>query len=278
MATAKRAETSQEFYEKYGKLRLTKKNIPRLYLLNYTYWAYCMNDGKPSEFLDKRVFDKSVLAKLNYDTGHYCLYVGICYWLDTAMESAVIIRNALIDYTIEYHNTLVTSITIETLRKELGDRAQDKSIAQSLDLLSYYRICPPKGSPIKPEHLYLDNRKNLRDKIDYYLRYLNVYNTLISLIGEVLEIPELTVFQVDMDKAESNIQFLNQTLEKAKSIQAIQADQNTDLSPIADKAPPIPVGNISELKTHLVYIKENGTVPFSGDSLFKALALEYWRR
>lgn len=280
MATAKKkAETAQEMKEKYGKVRRhTPKTVARMVLLNYTYWAYCMNEKKTPDYIDESAYRIPLQAN---SLGYYYFYLGIRNWLDTAMESAVLIRNSLFSMVGEYHNICVTVIAAESLKKELGDRANEKSIYPWLKLLSDSTYVPrDRDTPTRIEHIMLDQKDYLRKTINNYLRYLNVYNSLISIIAEMIDIPELTIFQVGVDSIEKNLENVNKVMEYTiTKIDSNNGEQSIEaFQPMESVAPPIPEKNIDDVKKRLARLRVEGNISFNCDTLFKKLASGYWRR
>ena len=299
MATAKRAETAQELREKYQRKRLTPSTAAKVYLYNYVYWAFLTNERKPIDHLRDRVFKDEgkvfeLLMKDLYAEGLYRFYCIFCIWLNTAMESAVLMRNSLNEFIMYYYDIVATAIAGENLRRELGDQAHDDKIALWLKTLTVDQLRPTGMS----YHKIIGLRYSLRSNIENYLRYLNVYNTLIATIGDMIEVPELTVFQVDMDTVESLISQLNEALEalrdeigKREVVPVGEAQVSLSppftppeleetlkaFEPMEDKAPPIPEENITAVKASIREL-DQASHDFDGDSRFKAMSKDYWRR
>lgn len=300
MATAKKAETAQEFLDKYRRKRLTDSTAAKCYLYNYLYWAYLTNEKKPIDYLKDRVFKDEgkiwdILMAHPYPEALYRFYSGLCVWLNTAFESAVLMRNSLNEFLLYYSDIASTTIAGESLRYELGDKAHNGKVALWLATLSADQFRPTGMS----YHKIIGLRYSLRSNIENYLRYINVYNTLIETMGEMIEVPELTIYQVDTHTVDGLITQLNETLETLRyaiNKREVVSDEEAQASsfpppftpkemeetlkafaPIDDKAPPIPDANIKAVKQ---YFKELDTAShdFDGDSLFKTMSKDYWRR
>lgn len=320
MATAKIAETAKEFKTKYSRKRLTRKTAAKVYLFNYVYWALLNNENMPIDTVnDKVIKDESkpfdILMRDEYAAGLYSFYCGICVWINTAMESAVLIRNALLDFISHYTDIALTIEAGEKLRRTLGDQANNKDISSSLTWLTVdtYR---PDGID---SHKITGLKSSIRPLIENYMRYLNVYNTLIETLGDGIEVPELSVFKVSTKSVERDIRLLNKQLndvsiEIAKR-ETIQREEHkatsstpgtkewmeeklmafepnsipqpftqTELdevlkafAPMEEKAPPIPEENIEKAR-RMIKELDQAAHPFNGDSFFKAMSNKYWRR
>ncbi len=137
------------------------------------------------------------------------------------------------------------------------------------------------------------------------LRYLNAYNTLIQIQAEIMEIPELTVFQVDMDKVEKGISELNEVFEalyelisrrevvsdeeakeKPKDTQNLLspplsqselAEMLKTFEPIPAEAPPIPEKNLGMARGNVKTILSTYS-NFTWSGCFDVIRTDYWRR
>ena len=283
----KKAETAQEFKEKYHKKRLSALEASRLCLLNYIYWGYLRNEHKDNAYLNKNLFDERVfepeiihfIQRSRLGLGHYSLYSSICNWIGGAMESAVMIRNSLNEHMRYYKDTILFLLAGEALKTELGDQALTDDISRLFTPLTLDSVRPTETGYQK----IIGDRFSIRSYIENYLRYLNAYNTLIEIIGEAVKIPELSIFQVTMNSIEENMDVLNAKLETIREEIIKRGGDETEamlkaFEPIDKKAPPIPDQNRKETKALISRYVKHGTITFSGNTLFKTLCDNYWRR
>lgn len=299
MATAKRAETAQELREKYQRKRLSPSTAAQYYLYNYLFWAYLKNEQKPIDYLrdrvlkdDTRVYD--TLGRDHIAGGNavelYRIYGDLCEWLNSAFESAVLMRNSLLDYIKLFYNEVATAIAGENLRRALGDQAQDDKIALWLRTLTV--------DALRPTDLNYHDKILLRQRIERNLCYLNAYDTLIEIIAKQIKVPELTFLQVDMSAVIRWIGRLNEALEAlreeiGKREVVPDGEAQPSLSPpftpkeleetlkafedVSYTAPPIPKENLQHAENHVKTIL-SASSNFTWSGAFGAISKDYWRR
>ena len=295
----KKAETAQEIKEKYGRRRATRTFAPKFFLINYVYWAHLKNEGKKIEALDRVFRDESEFMRVvmgdPYAEGLYDFYCGICVWINTAFESAILVRNSLSEYIQYYYEIVSTVIAGEELRSELikADALTDK-VSLWLRAISADHIRPTEST----YHKITGLKHSIRENIDNYLRYLNVYNTLILTMGNSIDVPELSIYQVGMSSIEALLSRLNEALEAARdsiskrevvpegevkialSPPFAQGELEETLkafAPVGEKAPPIPSKNIAQVKELIKRLGEYA-YQFDGSNFFSAMSRDYWRR
>lgn len=299
MATANRAETAQELKEKYNRKRMTASTAAQYYLYNYLYWHYLTNEGKPVDHLRDSVLndDSPVYDALQRDliaggkiSVLYNIYCDLCEWLNSSFESAVLMRNSLLDYIGIFNNEITTIIVGENLRYIFSDQDHDEKIALCLRVLTI--------DSLRPTETEFHNMTTLRQRIERNLCYLNAYNTLIEIIAKQIKVPELTLLQVDMRAASNLIFRLNVTLEVfreelGKREVVPDGESEPSLSPpltpeekeemlkafedISFNAPPIPKENLTHAENHVKTILST-TSNFTWSGAFKAISKDYWRR
>lgn len=299
MATAKRAETAQELREKYQRKRLSPSTAAQYYLYNYLYWMYLVNEDKPIDHLRDRVLqdDTRVYETLSrdYNSGGnayelYKIYGDLCEWLNSAFESAVLMRNSLIDYIRMFYSEIANAIAGENLRHALGDQAQDEKIALWLRTLT--------ADALRPTDLNYYDKLFIRVRIERNLCYLNAYDTLIEIIAKQIKVPELTFLQVDMSAVIKGIGRLNEALEAfreeiGKREVVPDGEAQPSLSPpftpkelkvmlkafeeVSYTAPPIPKENLQHAENHVKTIL-GAQSNFTWSGAFKAISKDYWRR
>ena len=299
MPTTKRAETAEELREKYGKKRLTAKTAPKVYLFNFVYWAYLTNENKQIDPLkDRIVKDEAkafeIIMEHPHTQGMYTYYCTLCIWINTAFESAVLVRNSLDEFLSEYYDIAATALAGENLKRELGDQAEDEKVALWLNTLTvdHYR---PTGEHY---HKIIGLKYSIRENIDNYRRYVNAYNTLINTIANAIDVPELTVYKVDTNTVEDRIARLNDALDalrdEIKKREIVPQKQPlTSLfppftpkemeetlkafAPISKDVQPVPDENITKIKAKIKDLDIASTA-FNGDTYFRAITENYWRR
>lgn len=299
MATAKRAETAQELKEKYQRKRMTASTASKYYLYNYLYWAYLKNEQKPIDYLRDRVLkdDSPVfdLLSRDYNAGGYAyklyeIYGNLCEWLNSAFESAVLMRNSLLDYIKMFYNEVATAIAGENLRRALGDQAHDDKIALWLRTLTV--------DALRPTDLNYHDKILLRQRIERNLCYLNAYDTLIEIIARKIGVPELTFLQVEMSAVIRWIGRLNDALDSlrdeiSKREVVPDGEAQVSLSPpftpkeleemlkafdeVSYTAPPIPTENLQNAENHVKTIL-SAQSNFTWSGAFGAISKNYWRR
>lgn len=288
MATAKRAETAQEFKEKYGKKRFTSSNAGMIVLYNYAYAAYQVNEGAKAGEI-QRLFNSTVknggrsryvenaITRIHTeeDLKRYNAFVHLQNWTETTFRTAVFMRNSLQSTIDNYYNIAAAIISAEEVAKALGDKADDPQVSMWLSSLMIDNFTPQKnGGGI---HI-------LRRNITLALRYLNAYNTFISIIASAVKVPEFTIFQVKMENVTRAIQILNEMLSELTS--TITEHRGTEdvylaetlkaFNPVEEEAEPIPEDNIKKSKDIISTICLKGTKTWMG--AFFALYAGYWRQ
>lgn len=299
MATAKRAETAQELKAKYKRKRMTASTAAQYYLYNYLYWHYLTNEGEEIDHFRDVVLDNDspVYETLAHDyivggtaSELYDIYGNLCEWLNSSFESAVLMRNSLIDYIRLFYNEIATAIAGENLRHALGEQAHEDKIALWLRTLTI--------DALRPTDLNYHDKMFLRQRLERNLCYLNAYNTLIEIIAKQIKVPELTLLQVDMSAAIKGIGRLNEALEAfryelGRREVVPDGEAQPSLSPpftpkemeemlkafrdISSTAPPIPEANLTHAENHVkTILSTRSNATWSG--AFKAISMNYWRR
>ena len=290
-----KAETAEEFREKYAKKRFTSSTAGRSIIYSYLYWGYLKNEGLSNEELIAQPLYKDLeairqkIATVD-DAYIYNQYLHLEEWIANAFETALFMRNGLSSVLSHFYSIVSGAIAGEELRNALGAQADDGNVGLWLSLLSVDSIRPTTSS--------YDTVLALRRNADKALRYLNVYNTLIATIAIEIDIPELVIFQTDMSGIKDSIAHLNEALEllrghisKRETVPDEQAvttyppaftqraleatlEAFRDVSP---DAPPIPEANIKATER-----KIRDTVIVHGNkawtNLFTILSRDYWRR
>ena len=288
-----KAETAEEFKEKYGRKRFNSSTAGKAHILAYTYWAYLKNEGLSNEELLAQplyinINSMSEKLKTIDDLNIYNAYIRLEEWLGNSLETAVFMRNATKSVLAHFYSIASGAIAGEELRDALGAQADEGKIAIWLSTLSVDSIRPTTGS--------YETVLVLRQNIDKGLRYINVYNTLIKMIADAIEIPELDVFLLDMEPIRTITSKLNEALdllrdaiskrETAPDEQALTTapplfteramkatlEAFRDVSP---DAPPIPEDNITYTERNLHFVLRGAK---AWSSLFTILSRDYWRR
>lgn len=289
-----RADTAQEFKDKYGRKRFTAANAGKALIYRYIYWAYLKNEGMTNdEIIDQPLYKNfdNIRAKVETpeDLRRYWAYVYLQEWLANAFESTVFIRNATDGAVSHFYTIVADAIAGENLRAALGDNIHEEKVALWLSALSVDALRPTTNVFIMAE--------TLRANIEKGLRYINVYNSLIALIAKEIEIPEFTVFQVSTADTRDSIERLNAALEllRGEISQRGEAPEGEAVSPISPAftpkeievtlaaftdifpdAPPIPAENVALTEQTLrAYVLEGGK---AWTTLFTILGKNYWRR
>ena len=287
-------ETAEEFKEKYGRKRFNSSNAGKSLIYSYLYWGYLKNEGMSNDELLKNPLYRDIneiRAKVtNVDDAYiYNQYLRLEEWVGSAFETALFMRNATKSVLSHFHNIVTDVIYGESLRGALGAKADETSISIWLSNLSIDSIRPTESS--------YQTVLTLRENIEYGLRYLNVYNTLIALIAKEIEIPELVLFQVNMRVINDSIEQLNDVLTCLREDigkREIVSDEQTETAyapkltqkvyeamleafrDVSPDAPPIPDANIKATGRAII-----DTVCVKGKAwtnLFLVLCRNYWRR
>lgn len=288
-----KAETAEEFKAKYGKKRFTAANAGKALIYRFIYWTYLKNEGMTNEEIAAQpLYNMDNIRRKPEtlkDALQYNVYVSLQEWLTNAFDSAVYIRNAT-DGTISHFYTIVAdAIAGENLRAALGEAIHEDKVALWLSALSVDGLRPTKSA----YNLAL----SLRANIDTGLRYLNVYNTLINMIGKEIEIPEFTVFQVNISNTKDSIERLNAALALLRdeiSNRGVVPDGEAvpAISPaftpkemeatleayreVSPDVPPIPVDNVTYTERNLRAFVLEGSKAWT--NLFSILSKDYYRR
>lgn len=288
-----KAEAAEEFKAKYGKKRFTAANAGKALIYRFIYWTYLKNEGMTNEEIAAQpLYNMDNIRRKPEtlkDALQYNVYVSLQEWLTNAFDSAVYIRNAT-DGTISHFYTIVAdAIAGENLRAALGEAIHEDKVALWLSALSVDGLRPTKSA----YNLAL----SLRANIDTGLRYLNVYNTLIDMIGKEIEIPEFTVFQVNISNTKDSIERLNAALALLRdeiSNRGVVPDGEAvpAISPaftpkemeatletyreVSPDVPPIPVDNVTYTERNLRAFVLEGSKAWT--NLFSILSKDYYRR
>ena len=297
MASAKKAKTAQELKEKYQKKRLTPDTAAKYYLYNYLYWMYLINENKEVNALKDKVLNDDTPVYnllLNPQSGGkalalYNIYGNLCEWFNTAFDSAVLMRNTLRDYIMMFASEAlflsrrgIMGVAAENIKKILERQEQERETDMRVSVWINVFTDKHRNEPNKQLFLSIP-----REGIERNLRYLNAYNTLVSIISKQIKVPELTLLQVDMDGVDSGLRNLNDSLKTAREAlikreaglsekKEIEAALKY-LAPVPGKAPPIPQENLSQAENTVKTILSTQS-NFTWSMAFKLISLEYWRR
>lgn len=205
-----KAETAEEFKEKYGRKHFNASTAGKAHILAYVYWAYLKNEGMSTEELlanplYKNLSSYSKKLQTLEDLNTYNAYIRLEEWVGSSIETALYMRNATKSVIAHFYSIAQGAIAGEELRNALGAQADEDEIALWLSALSVDNIRPTTAT----YNTVLVLRKN----IDKGLRYINVYNTLITMIADAIEIPEFDVFLLDMEPIREMTSYLNEALE-----------------------------------------------------------------
>jgi len=289
-----KAETAQEFKDKYGRKRFNGSNAGRALIYSYIYWGYLKNEGMSNEEIVENPLYKNLShirdkVQTVQDARQYYVYVNLQEWLANAFEHAVIMRNATRGAVSHFYTIVADTIAGENLRETIGESASSDKVALWLSALSVDCIRPTKNA--------FSTAQSLRINIDKGLRYLNVFNTLISMIAEETEIPELEIFKVQTAEMIDGIERLNEALEVLREEIARRevvpdGEAEASLSPaftpkemeatleafseVSKDAPAIPADNVKYTQRQLSGFVMSGTKAWT--NLFSTLSRDYWRR
>lgn len=289
-----KAETAEEFKAKYGKKRFTSSSAGKSIIYAYLYWGYLKNEGLSNEELISQPLYKDIEAIRSKvatveDARLYNHYLMLEEWLGNAFETALFMRNGVNSVLSHFYSIASGAIAGEELRSALGAQADEGNVALWLSLLSVDSIRPTTSS--------YDMALTLRRNIEKGLRYLNVYNTLIEIIGTEIQIPELVLFQVDMSATYDSIARLNEALSLLRDAiskrETVPDEQAITTAPpaftekalkatleafreVSPYAPPIPETNIKATERYIRDNILNGNRAWT--NLFVILSSDYWRR
>lgn len=288
-----KAETAEEFKAKYGKKRFTAANAGKALIYRFIYWTYLKNEGMTNEEIAAQpLYNMDNIRRKPEtlkDALQYNVYVSLQEWLTNAFDSAVYIRNATDGAISHFYTIVADAIAGENLRAALGEAIHEDKVALWLSALSVDGLRPTKSA----YNLAL----SLRANIDTGLRYLNVYNTLIDMIGKEIEIPEFTVFQVNISNTKDSIERLNAALALLRdeiSNRGVVPDGEAvpAISPaftpkemeatletyreVSPDVPPIPVDNVTYTERNLRAFVLEGSKAWT--NLFSILSKDYYRR
>lgn len=288
-----KAETAEEFKAKYGKKRFTAANAGKALIYRFIYWTYLKNEGMTNEEIAAQpLYNMDNIRRKPEtlkDALQYNVYVSLQEWLTNAFDSAVYIRNATDGVISHFYTIVAEAIAGENLRAALGEAIHEDKVALWLSALSVDGLRPTKSA----YNLAL----SLRANIDTGLRYLNVYNTLIDMIGKEIEIPEFTVFQVNISNTKDSIERLNAALALLRdeiSNRGVVPDGEAvpAISPaftpkemeatletyreVSPDVPPIPVDNVTYTERNLRAFVLEGSKAWT--NLFSILSKDYYRR
>lgn len=290
----KRAETAEEVKAKYGRKRFTSATAGKSHIYAYIYWGYLRKEGLSNAELITQPLYRDLNAirdkvETVEDARLYNQYLHLEEWLGSAFDTALFMRNGLRSVLAHFYSIVSGAIAGENLRDALGAQADEGNIALWLSLLSVDSLRPTLSS--------YEAVLTLRQNTENGLRYLHLYNTLITIIAAEIEIPELVIFQMDMEPVLELITQLNEALDLLRghiSKREVVADEEAlkthpprfteramsatleafrDVSP---DAPPIPEENIKATER---YIRDNilhGNKAWS--NLFTQLSKNYWWR
>lgn len=289
-----KAENSAEFRAKYGKKRFNASNAGKAHILAYTYWAFLKYEGLSNDELIAQPLYKNLKAyrkKLQTfdDISTFNAYMNLEEWVSNALESALFMRNATKSVIAHFYSIASGAVAGEELRNALGDQANDRKISIWLSTLSVDSLRPSTGS--------YETVLVLRENIDKGLRYINVYNTLVKMIADAIEIPEFDVFQLDTEPIRTITAQLNEALdllrEAIRKRETVPDEQAIITAPpfftakakeatleafrdVSTEAPPIPAENTANTERALRSYVLKGARPW--DFLFVLLRSDYWRR
>ena len=287
-----KAETAEEFREKYGRKRFTSSTAGKSIIYSYIYLGYLKNEGLSNEEIIRRPLYKDLkairdkIASPN-DAYVYTQYINLEEWLTNVFEAAIIMRNSVNSVSSHFYSIASGALAGENLLNAL-DGKESKEASLWLSLLSVDSIRPTTSS--------YQMALSLRQNIENGLRYIHAYNTLISIIATEIEIPELTLFQVNTESTVNGIAQLNDVLEMLrnhiKERETVPDEQAITTAPpaftkkalaatleafsdVSPTAPPIPEENIKDTITRI-----RNTVIMNGSAswtrLMPTLCRNYW--
>ena len=289
-----KAETAEEFREKYGRKRFTSSSAGKGIIYAYSYWAYLRKEGlSNAELITQPLYKDmdAIRAKVETmeDARLYNQYLQLEVWLGEAHSAALFMRNGLRSVLAHFYSIASGAIAGEELRNALGAQADKGEVALWLSLLSVDNLRPTASS--------YEAVLTLRQNIENGLQYLNVYNTLITIIAAETEIPELVIFQMDMQPVNELITDLNEALgllrDAIKKREVVPDEQALTTAPprfteramsatleafrdVSPDAPPIPEENIKATQRYLRDNILHGSKAWA--NLFSQLSKNYWWR
>lgn len=289
-----RAETAEEFKAKYGRKRFTSSTAGKGVILAYTYWAYLRKEGLSNAELISQPLYKDINAlrdkvETMEDARLYNQYLQLEAWLAEAYSAALFMRNGLRSVLAHFYSIASGAIAGEELRNALGAQADEGKVALWLSLLSVDNLRPTAST--------YEAALTLRQNAENGLQYLNVYNTLITIIAAEIGIPELVIFQMDMQPVNELITDLNEALELLRghiSKREVVADEEAlkthpprftecamsatleAFREVSPDAPPIPEENIRATERYLRDNILHGSKAWQ--NLFTQLSNNYWWR
>lgn len=274
--TTEKAKTAAEFKAKYGRKRLSPSTAGKAVLYNLLYDKFQRHEKAKEIQSLYPSFNKFFAMVETYEQAQaYNMYLDLQGWLITASMDADNVRNSLV-YTIAYFYSLTAdAVAAENLRdelketrKEIGDKAYNPHLSIWLRTLTIDNYTPQSDNSGVIGHI--------RENIDNSLRYIFCYNTLIDIIAEALDTPEIDLYKINMDATKMRIDILNEALstlredialyrtaelKSADSIKAGEvlsdivaytpeylAETMKGFAPVSFEPDPIPVENIDEAK------------------------------
>ena len=290
------AENSEEFKVKYGRKRFNSSTAGRSIIYAYSYWAYLRKEDENlsnADLLAHPLYKdmNAIRAKVNTmeDARLYNQYLLLEAWLGEAFEAALFMRNGLRSVLAHFYSIASGAIAGEELRDALGAQADEDKVALWLSLLSVDNLRPTSSTH--------EAALTLRQNIENGLQYLNVYNTLITIIAPAVDVPELVVFKMNMQPVNELIGDLNEALGLLRAAidkrETVPDEQSLTTAPplftesakratleafrdVSPDAPPIPEENIRETKRYLRDNILHGTRAWQ--NLFPQLSKNYWWR
>lgn len=258
----KKAENSFEFAEKYGRKRTTAKTYGKRILYSFLYTGYLSRD-RLSAFDTPLYVDSASLLKSNSieEALINSEYVHFEEWLNRTYEATIFVHKDLLDSLRAFFNKMHISIGVEMFLKTNNIDIQNAPPCSrtALDMLD-----------LREDAVFI------RVKLDYSLRYLNVFDTLLRLTAQELDIPELDFFALDLPAFGQIIEKINQSLDSIRSARNISEDDEA-FRKISPDIPPIPQENIKATRAAIRNTMLLGGNEFWTGMLVK-LSRDYWRR
>lgn len=288
----RKAENSFEFVTKYRNKRFNSAHAGRSIIFNYIFHAYLLSEGVPVDKFSNLYNLATIRSKIATpeEAYIYSQYQHLESWIADSRQTALFMRYAVRSSLTHLYDIASGAVAGENLREELGTQADKGNISLWLNTLSVDSLRPTTGN--------YNAALFLRENIESGLRYLKAYNTLIATVAKELDIPELEIFQLNMETtvdliAATNeaLQILREDISKRETVPDTQAlttapplftqkaltatlEAFRDISP---DAPPIPEENI---KNTAQRIREsaikNGDKIWAG--LMQRMTANYWRR
>lgn len=290
------AQTAAEIKEKYGRKRFSSGTAGLCPLIEFIYRNSQLNEGKPRDQLEY-LYQNNASSKVEgeIDALRYQTYVNLINWIVSAMETSVSVRNSLMFLQSSYYQTIRTIIAGENLRQNLGEKALDTNVWIWLYPLTLQGYTPQEES----YHRIIKKRAFMESSY----RYMNAYNTFIELIGEAFNVPEITLFKVDMYQVTDAIPVINEALsyiqdgiadlrneeaipDKRGHITPENIDKFTPeylaetlkaFAPLMETLEPIPEANLSKVKNALSSFGRSENF-INWITLFTDMTRGYWRR